>query len=106
MRWSRRSRNWTSFSSPWARAWDGHEVVDLAVSAHKEADDAPARWPTRNRPSHSGCQGRTHFAALLVTACARKESREFPATSLRQLRASDESDHDFCALVRIGATGP
>src|SRR5882672_3426471 len=27
----RRSRNWTSFSSPWARAWDGHEVVDLAV---------------------------------------------------------------------------
>ena len=43
MRWSRRSRNWTSFSSPWARAWDGHEVVDLAVSAHKEADDAPAR---------------------------------------------------------------
>ncbi len=29
MRWSRRSSNWTSFSSPWARAWDGHEVVDL-----------------------------------------------------------------------------
>jgi hypothetical protein len=27
----RRSRNWTSFSSPWARARDGHEVVDLAV---------------------------------------------------------------------------
>ena len=27
----RRSSNWTSFSSPWARAWDGHEVVDLAV---------------------------------------------------------------------------
>ena len=25
------SSNWTSFSSPWARAWDGHEVVDLAV---------------------------------------------------------------------------
>jgi len=23
----RRSRNWTSFSSPWARAWDGHEAV-------------------------------------------------------------------------------
>ena len=31
MRWARRSSNWTSFSSPWARAWDGHEVVDLAV---------------------------------------------------------------------------
>jgi hypothetical protein len=31
MRWERRSSNWTSFSSPWARAWDGHEVVDLAA---------------------------------------------------------------------------
>src|SRR4029434_10883602 len=31
MRWERRSSNWTSFSSPWARAWDGQEVVDLAV---------------------------------------------------------------------------
>jgi len=28
---ARRSSNWTSFSSPWARAWDAHEVVDLAV---------------------------------------------------------------------------
>src|SRR4029453_6304745 len=31
MRWSRRSRNWTSFSPPLARAWEGHEVVDLPV---------------------------------------------------------------------------
>ena len=31
MRWARRSNNWTSYSSPWVRAWDGHEVVDLAV---------------------------------------------------------------------------
>ena len=29
------------------------------------------------------------FAALLVTGCARKESRGFAATSLRQLRALD-----------------
>jgi hypothetical protein len=28
---ARRSSNWTNFSSPPARAWDGHEVVDLAV---------------------------------------------------------------------------
>jgi hypothetical protein len=28
---ARRSSNWTSFSSPWSRARDGHEVVDLAV---------------------------------------------------------------------------
>ena len=25
------SSNWTSFSSPWERAWDGHEVIDLGV---------------------------------------------------------------------------
>src|SRR4051812_48866526 len=32
--WARRSSNWTSFSSPWARAWDGHEVgAALAVAA-------------------------------------------------------------------------
>src|SRR5678815_4944973 len=41
MRWSRRSRNWTSFSSPWARAWDGHDVVDLAVSAAPAFDARP-----------------------------------------------------------------
>jgi hypothetical protein len=28
--WARRSNNWTSFSSPWTRAWDGHEAVDHA----------------------------------------------------------------------------
>src|SRR6266567_3144595 len=27
----RRSRNWMSFSSLWARAWDGPKVVDFAV---------------------------------------------------------------------------
>src|SRR5688572_23377881 len=26
MRWERRSSNWTSFSSRWARTWDDHEV--------------------------------------------------------------------------------
>ena len=31
MGWAKRSNNWTSLSSPWVRAWDGHEVVDLAV---------------------------------------------------------------------------
>ena len=28
MPWASRSRNWTSFSSPWARATAGHDVVD------------------------------------------------------------------------------
>ena len=46
------------------------------------------------------------FAALLVTGCASKESRGFAATSLQTASRSDESGHDFCALVRIGATGP
>src|SRR5688572_10330812 len=36
MRWSRRSHNWTSFSSPWARAWDGHEVDDLGTFTWQE----------------------------------------------------------------------
>jgi hypothetical protein len=38
-----RSRNWTSCSSPWARAWDGHEVVDLAVGrlALHYAEESP-----------------------------------------------------------------
>jgi hypothetical protein len=27
MEWAKHSNNWTSLSSPWARAWDGHEVV-------------------------------------------------------------------------------
>jgi drug/metabolite transporter (DMT)-like permease len=31
MRWASSSSNWTSFSSRWARAPDGHEVVHLAV---------------------------------------------------------------------------
>jgi hypothetical protein len=39
----RRSRNSTSFSPPWARAWDGHEVVDLAVGrlALRYAEENP-----------------------------------------------------------------
>jgi uncharacterized protein YndB with AHSA1/START domain len=48
MRWSRRSRNWTSFSSPWARAWDGHEVVYLAVG--RLALTTRKRTPTRSSP--------------------------------------------------------
>jgi hypothetical protein len=28
------SSSWTSFSSPWKRVWDDHEVVDLGVGRH------------------------------------------------------------------------
>ena len=37
------SSSWTSFSSPLARAWDGHEVVDLAVGrlALHDAEENP-----------------------------------------------------------------
>ena len=37
MRWSRRSSNWTTFSSPWARAWDGHETVYLLTEGKMTA---------------------------------------------------------------------
>ena len=47
MRWSRRSRSWTSFSSPWARAWDGHEVRYCATT------DSPPRH-TLNASIHGG----------------------------------------------------
>jgi hypothetical protein len=42
------SSNWTSFSSPWARAWDSHEIVDPAVGrlalhcAEENSDEAAA----------------------------------------------------------------
>src|SRR5688572_23578143 len=36
MRWERRSSSWTSFSSPWARAWEGYEGVDLGTSTWQE----------------------------------------------------------------------
>ncbi len=45
---ARRSINWTRFSSPWARAWDGHEVVEPAVGrlalryAEEDADEVVA----------------------------------------------------------------
>ena len=55
--WARRSSSWTSFSSPWARAWDGHEVVDLAVG-HLALHSAPAPqgW-SRPRCSCLFCRG-------------------------------------------------
>ena len=54
MRWARRSSNWTSFSSPLARAWNGHELVDLAVGrlAFYYAEETPTRSspPSTTRP--------------------------------------------------------
>ena len=43
VRCPRRSSNWTSFSSPWARAWANHEGVDPAVGrlALHYADENP-----------------------------------------------------------------
>src|SRR5688500_18362881 len=52
MRWSRRSRNWTSFSAPWARPWDGHEVIDLASATPflgEESRDLVVPAPGRPR---------------------------------------------------------
>ena len=41
--WARRSSNWTSFSSPWARASDSHEVVDGVPWRRARAAAAPSR---------------------------------------------------------------
>src|SRR5688572_17712213 len=68
MRWSRRSRNWTSFSSPWARAWDGHEVVDLAKAAWVFHDGGT---PTRS----AGLVGVTATGPDRVDAAATSRSR-------------------------------
>src|SRR5262245_29047432 len=37
MRCTRHSSNWTSFSPPWERASDGHEVVDLERAGNRSA---------------------------------------------------------------------
>ena len=53
----RRSSNWTSFSSHWARAWDGHEVVDLAVGrlalhyVQENPDDVVAEYIRAQPPT-------------------------------------------------------
>ncbi len=43
----RSSSNWTSFSSPWARAWHGHEVVEDACQDRQRQDrhEAAGRQP-------------------------------------------------------------
>src|SRR5262245_12640670 len=49
MRWPRRSSNWMSFSSPWAQAWDDHDVVDLAVHPITRGDpESPLRWTCKS----------------------------------------------------------
>ena len=68
--WARRSSNWTSFSSPWARAWDGHEVVALAASAHKECGSTdPARWQTHR--TISGATALSVAAGLFSSTSSR-----------------------------------
>jgi hypothetical protein len=50
------SSNWTSSSSPWARAWDAHEVVDLAVGrlALHYAEENPDKVNDKTVPSWLG----------------------------------------------------
>src|SRR5678815_2792953 len=49
--WARRSSNWTSFSSPWARAWDGHEVGALEDGASLRDRDDRERLDASRCPS-------------------------------------------------------
>ena len=43
------SSSWTSFSSPWARAWDGHEV-DREVRRLPDASDHAPMISARKEP--------------------------------------------------------
>src|SRR3977135_892754 len=73
MRWARRSSNWTSFSSRWARAWDGHEVGDLAVGrlalhyAEENPDEVVAAFCGPTRPSSTSLATRP---TEVVSSCA------------------------------------
>src|SRR5258705_9273800 len=87
----RRSRNWTSFSSPWARAWDGHEVVDLAAGrlalhyAEENPDEVVAALCGPTRPSSTSLATRPNRGGLVVRV---------------------RLDPPFCALFYAGALPP
>jgi hypothetical protein len=75
MRWARRSSNWTSFSAPWARAWDGHEVVDLAVGrlALHYAEENPDEVLAAPRRKKRGRErSDTVFSSVTDGACPLK----------------------------------
>jgi hypothetical protein len=71
---------------PWARACGGHDVVDLAVSAYKEAeaDDAPADGRRRNRPSHSRLPGAPHLRRFSSRAAPGKNLEDSPPRDARR----------------------
>jgi hypothetical protein len=72
MRCPSSSSSWTSFSSRWARAWDDHEVVDLAVGCMalhyaEENPDAVAValcGPTSPEPSRVSRTPHSHSIVL------------------------------------------
>ena len=72
MRWESPSSNWTSFSSPWARAWDGHEVVGDACQGEIEG------WKSslaRHYPQGLDSSWRCARPAQTVTPLGRPERR-------------------------------
>src|SRR4051812_23965510 len=92
MRWSRRSRNWTSFSSPWARASEGHDVVDLAVGR--------LRLSGFNRTGMPGCilcwrAGVRGFVFRRLESPSRKNALDFSDTS-------DSSTAQLNTMRRVG----
>jgi hypothetical protein len=64
----RRSSNWTSFPSPWVRAWEGHEVVDR----HQQVDETGERGAKNLNPRENKVCSK-EFAA-------EKTSAPIPAT--------------------------
>ncbi|WP_352529872.1 MULTISPECIES: hypothetical protein [unclassified Mesorhizobium] len=103
MRWARRSSNWTSFSSRWARAWGGHEVVDLAVGrlalhyAEENPDEVVAALCGPTRPSSTPLATRPTEVGLVVRV--RLDRRRYPIgkniskKELRELKVECEEFH-------------
>jgi len=85
-------RNWTSFSSPWARAWDGHEVVDLAVGrlALHHADENPDEVLAALGPEES--------AESLSRPSARAAGRN-------EVKSLDGGERELRCLLLVTAAG-
>ena len=68
------SSNWTSFSSPWARAWDSHEVVEDACKTDnaKTATKLLVALPGKTSPAKAAEGDEPVFAHIIHVAVPRR----------------------------------
>jgi superfamily II DNA/RNA helicase len=93
----RRSRNWTSFSSPWARAWDGHDPDEVVAALDDKTEAVIRELEAQHKEARSSSTS-TQRRGLLIGAC-----RSSPSTprrrSWRKWQPKGEPDlvdvHDF-----------